>query len=155
MDKSKSSATHTNEKKSQQDLILDRLFDYFSKPKGEKPTSDSDIEVSFYKSALNALPKNFHNNNYNGVNIVMLLMAQEESATKVPIYATFKQASALLEQNKQHLPPKSDDFDPDKPLKGIKLNAQVVKYLESYKKDGEVISKSQFEKGLKDYLLNK
>ncbi|EJB8582530.1 DUF1738 domain-containing protein [Vibrio parahaemolyticus] len=149
MDKSKSSATHTNEKKSQQDLILDRLFDYFSKPKGEKPTSDSDIEVSFYKSALNALPKNFHNNNYNGVNIVMLLMAQEESATKVPIYATFKQASALLEQNKQHLPPKSDDFDPDKPLKGIKLNAQVVKYLESYKKDGEVISKSQFEKGTK------
>lgn len=145
MKKPRPSASHTTEKKSQQDQILDRLFDYFSKPKGEKPSSDNDINVSFYRSALHDLPLNYHGNNYSGVNIVMLLMAQEESATKVPIYATFKQAAALLEQHKEQLPPKSETFDPEKPLKGLKLDAQVVKYLETYKKDGEEISKAKFE----------
>jgi len=133
-------------KTDQQTQILDRLFDYFSKPKGEKPSSDSDVEVSFYRSSLKALPHNFHDNEYNGVNIIMLLQAQEANETKVPIYSTFKQASDLLEQHKEQLPPKSDAFDPDKPLKGITLDAQVVKYLESYKKDGKLISKSVFEK---------
>ncbi|MFZ3465010.1 zincin-like metallopeptidase domain-containing protein [Vibrio harveyi] len=146
MKQTRPSAARTTEKKSQQDLILDRLFDYFSKPKGEKPSSDNDINVSFYRSALNALPRNFYDNNYNGVNIIMLLQAQEESATKVPIYATFKQVAALLEQHKDQLPPKSETFDPDKPLKGLKLDAQVVKYLETFKKDGKAMSKSQFER---------
>lgn len=145
MKKPRSSAGRTTAKTDQQNEILNRLFDYFSKPKGEKPSSENDINVSFYRSALNALPRNFHDNNYNGVNIIMLLQAQEESATKVPIYATFKQAAALLEQHKDQLPPKSETFDPDKPLKGLKLDAQVVKYLETYKKDGEVISKAKFE----------
>lgn len=45
MRKTRPSAAHTIEKKSQQDLILDRLFDYFSKPKGEKPSSDSDVAL--------------------------------------------------------------------------------------------------------------
>ncbi|MBE3910273.1 DUF1738 domain-containing protein [Vibrio parahaemolyticus] len=133
-------------KKSQQDQVLDRLFDFFSKPKGEKPSSDSDVEVSFYRSTLNALPINFFGNEYNGINIIMLLEAQHHSATKVPIYSTFKQASELLEKHKKQLPEKSDDFDPDKPLKGIKLENIVVKYLENYAKDGEKISKAQFEK---------
>ncbi|MGI2169644.1 zincin-like metallopeptidase domain-containing protein [Shewanella sp. MF05960] len=148
MKQTRPSASDTTEKKSQQDQILDRLFDYFSKPKGEKPSSDSDIEISFYHSKLNALPKNFHNNNYNGVNIIMLLQAQNDSATKVPIYATFKQI-ALLELDKNALPPKSENFDPDKILKGIKLDSQVVKYLETFKKDGEQISKSQFNRETK------
>jgi len=139
-------AVHTSEKKSQQDQILDRLFDYFSKPKGEKPTSDSDIEVSFYRSTLNDFPHNFHDDQYAGINVVMLLQSQEDSATKVPIYSTFKQAAALLEQNKEQLPPKSEHFDPEKPLKGIKINAQVVKYLATYKKNGKAINKSQFER---------
>ncbi|EOB3582746.1 zincin-like metallopeptidase domain-containing protein [Vibrio vulnificus] len=147
MSKSKSSATgSTKNKKSQQDQVLDRLFDFFSKPKGEKPSSDSDIEVSFYRSTLNALPINFFGNEYNGINIIMLLEAQQKYATKVPIYSTFKQASELLEKHKEQLPEKSDDFDPDKPLKGIKLENVVVKYLENYAKDGEKISKAQFEK---------
>jgi len=146
MKKPRSRAGRSTAKTDQQTQILDRLFDYFSKPKGKKPTSDSDVEVSFYRSALNALPHNFHDNEYNGVNIIMLLQAQEQSATKVPIYSTFKQASDLLEQNKNKLPPKSETFDPEKPLKGITLDAQVVKYLETYKKDGELISKSVFEK---------
>ncbi|HCK0611940.1 TPA: DUF1738 domain-containing protein [Vibrio parahaemolyticus] len=147
MSKSKSSATgSTKNKKSQQDQVLDRLFDFFSKPKGEKPSSDSDVEVSFYRSTLNALPINFFGNEYNGINIIMLLEAQHHSATKVPIYSTFKQASELLEKHKKQLPEKSDDFDPDKPLKGIKLENIVVKYLENYAKDGEKISKAQFEK---------
>ena len=146
MKQTRPSASHTTEKKSQQDQILDRLFDYFSKPKGEKPSSDNEINVSFYRSALHDLPLNYYGNNYSGVNIVMLLMAQEESATKVPIYATFKQAATLLEQHKDQLPPKSDTFDPDKPLKGLKLDAQVVKYLETFKKDGKAMSKSQFER---------
>ena len=146
MKKPRSRAGRSTAKTDQQTQILDRLFDYFSKPKGEKPTSDSDVEVSFYRSALNALPHNFHDNEYNGVNIIMLLQAQEQSASKVPIYSTFKQASDLLEQNKNKLPPKSETFDPEKPLKGITLDAQVVKYLETYKKDGELISKSVFEK---------
>ncbi len=47
---------------------------------------------------------------------------------------------------KINCPPKSETFDPEKPLKGITLDAQVVKYLETYKKDGELISKSIFEK---------
>ncbi|EMK3350325.1 DUF1738 domain-containing protein [Vibrio parahaemolyticus] len=145
MKKPRSSAGRTTAKTDQQNEILNRLFDYFSKPKGEKPSSENDINVSFYRSTLNALPRNFNDNNYNGVNIIMLLQAQEESATKVPIYATFKQAAALLLQHKDQLPPKSETFDPDKPLKGIKLDAQVVKYLETYKKDGEVISKAKFE----------
>ncbi|MEI8629326.1 zincin-like metallopeptidase domain-containing protein [Vibrio sp. M60_M70] len=146
MSKSKSSATgSTKNKKSQQDQVLDRLFDFFSKPKGEKPSSDSDVEVSFYRSTLNALPINFFGNEYNGINIIMLLEAQQNSATKIPIYCTFKQASELLEKHKE-LPPKSDDFDPNKPLKGIKLENVVVKYLENYAKDGEKISKVQFEK---------
>ncbi|EJG1645182.1 DUF1738 domain-containing protein [Vibrio parahaemolyticus] len=147
MSKSKSSATgSTKNKKSQQDQVLDRLFDFFSKPKGEKPSSDSDVEVSFYRSTLNALPINFFGNEYNGINIIMLLEAQQNSATKIPIYGTFKQASELLEKHKEQLPQKSDDFDPDKPLKGIKLENIVVKYLENYVKDGEKISKAQFEK---------
>ncbi|EMW0562110.1 TPA: DUF1738 domain-containing protein [Vibrio parahaemolyticus] len=147
MSKSKSSATgSTKNKKSQQDQVLDRLFDFFSKPKGEKPSSDSDIEVSFYRSTLNALPINFFGNEYNGINIIMLLEAQQKYATKVPIYSTFKQASELLEKHKEQLPEKSDDFDPDKPLNGIKLENIVVKYLENYAKDGEKISKVQFEK---------
>jgi len=147
MSKSKSSATgSTKNKKSQQDQVLDRLFDFFSKPKGEKPSSDSDVEVSFYRSTLNALPINFFGNEYNGINIIMLLEAQQNSATKIPIYCTFKQASELLEKHKDQLPPKSDDFDPNKPLKGIKLENVVVKYLENYAKDGEKISKVQFEK---------
>jgi antirestriction protein ArdC len=146
MKKAKCSATGTTAKKSQQDQILDRLFDYFSKPKGEKPTSDSDIEVSFYRSALTNLPKRFNNSEYNGVNIIMLLQAQEDNETKVPIYSTFKQATNLLEQHKEQLPPKSETFDPDKPLKGITLDAQVVKYLETYKKYGKAISKNIFEK---------
>ncbi|HDY7455938.1 zincin-like metallopeptidase domain-containing protein [Vibrio vulnificus] len=147
MSKSKSSATgSTKNKKSQQDQVLDRLFDFFSKPKGEKPSSDSEVEVSFYRSTLNALPINFFGNEYNGINIIMLLEAQQKYATKVPIYSTFKQASELLEKHKEQLPEKSDDFDPDKPLKGIKLENIVVKYLENYAKDGEKISKAQFEK---------
>ncbi|HCG6308057.1 MULTISPECIES: zincin-like metallopeptidase domain-containing protein [unclassified Vibrio] len=147
MSKSKSSATgSTKNKKSQQDQVLDRLFDFFSKPKGEKPSSDSDVEVSFYRSTLNALPINFFGNEYNGINIIMLLEAQQNSTTKIPIYCTFKQASELLEKHKDQLPPKSDDFDPNKPLKGIKLENVVVKYLENYAKDGEKISKVQFEK---------
>ncbi|PHX06558.1 zincin-like metallopeptidase domain-containing protein [Vibrio splendidus] len=147
MSKSKSSAAgSTKNKKSQQDQVLDRLFDFFSKPKGEKPSSDSDVEVSFYRSNLSALPLNIFGNEYNGINIVMLLEAQQNSATKVPIYSTFKQASELLEKHKDQLPEKSDNFDPDKPLKGIKLENVVVKYLENYAKDGEKISKTQFEK---------
>jgi len=146
MKKPRSSAVRTTTKKDQQTQILDRLFDYFSKPKGEKPTSDSDVEVSFYRSSLNALPHNFHDNEYNGVNIIILLQAQEQSETKVPIYSTFKQASDLLEQHKDQLPPKSETFDPDKPLTGITLDAQIVKYLETYKKNGKLISKSLFEK---------
>ncbi|MCR9988754.1 zincin-like metallopeptidase domain-containing protein [Vibrio antiquarius] len=102
--------------------------------------------MSFYRSTLNALPLNFFGNEYNGINIIMLLEAQHHSATKVPIYSTFKQASELLEKHKKQLPEKSDDFDPDKPLKGIKLENIVVKYLENYAKDGEKISKAQFEK---------
>ncbi|WP_229644625.1 zincin-like metallopeptidase domain-containing protein [Vibrio parahaemolyticus] len=102
--------------------------------------------MSFYRSTLNALPINFFGNEYNGINIIMLLEAQHHSATKVPIYSTFKQASELLEKHKKQLPEKSDDFDPDKPLKGIKLENIVVKYLENYAKDGEKISKAQFEK---------
>lgn len=146
MKKPRLRAGRSTAKTDQQKQILDRLFDYFSKPKGEKPTSDSDVEVSFYRSALSALPHNFHDNEYNGVNIIMLLQAQEQSSSKVPIYSTFKQASDLLEQHKDKLPPKSETFDPEKPLKGITLDAQVVKYLETYKKDGELISKSIFEK---------
>ncbi|WP_282150570.1 zincin-like metallopeptidase domain-containing protein [Vibrio diabolicus] len=147
MSKNRSSATgSTKNKKSQQDQVLDRLFDFFSKPKSEKPSSDSDVEVSFYRSTLNALPLNFFGNEYNGINIIMLLEAQQNSATKVPIYSTFKQASEILEKHKEQLPEKSDDFDPDKPLKGIKLENVVVKYLENYAKDGEKISKVQFEK---------
>ncbi|MBA6233963.1 MULTISPECIES: zincin-like metallopeptidase domain-containing protein [unclassified Colwellia] len=146
MKKDKSSATGTTATKSQQDQILDRLFDYFSKPKGERNTSDSDIDVSFYRSILTNLPKRFNNSEYNGVNIIMLLQAQEDNETKVPIYSTFKQASDLLEQHKDQLPPKSETFDPDKPLKGITLDAQVVKYLETYKKYGKAISKNIFEK---------
>jgi antirestriction protein ArdC len=147
MKKSKSNAAaHTLEKKSQQDQILDRLFDYFSKPKGEKPSSDSDIEVSFYRSTLNALPLNHKNQPYSGINIIMLIQAQEDTASKIPIYSTFKQASDLLEQHKEQLPPKSDTFDPSKPLKGITLDAKVVKLLQTYKKDGKAISKSQFER---------
>ncbi|HCE2310062.1 TPA: DUF1738 domain-containing protein [Vibrio parahaemolyticus] len=147
MSKNRSSATgSTKNKKSQQDQVLDRLFDFFSKPKSEKPSSDSDVEVSFYRSTLNALPINFFGNEYNGINIIMLLEAQQNSATKIPIYCTFKQASELLEKHKDQLPPKSDDFDSNKPLKGIKLENVVVKYLENYAKDGEKISKVQFEK---------
>lgn len=146
MKKPRTSAGRTTAKIDQQSQILDRLFDYFSKPKGEKPSSDSDIEVSFYRSALNKLPVNHHNNEYNGVNIIMLLQAQADNATKVPIYSTFKQTTDLLEQHKDQLPPKSDSFDPDKPLKGITLDAQVVKYLETYKKDGKAITKNAFEK---------
>jgi len=146
MKKPRSRAGRSTAKTDQQTQILDRLFDYFSKPKGKKPTSDSDVEVSFYRSALSALPRNIKDSEYNGVNIIMLLQAQEQSATKVPIYSTFKQASDLLEQNKNKLPPKSETFDPEKPLKGITLDAQVVKYLETYKKDAELISKSVFEK---------
>lgn len=154
MKKPRSSARRTTEKKSQQTQILDRLFDYFSKPKGKKPTSDSDVEVSFYRSALSALPRNIKDSEYNGVNIIMLLQAQEQSASKVPIYSTFKQASDLLEQHKDQLPPKSETFDPDKPLKGMTLDAQVVKYLETYKKDGELISKSVFEKETRGMSFN-
>ncbi|AVF74042.1 DUF1738 domain-containing protein [Vibrio alginolyticus] len=147
MSKNRSSATgSTKNKKSQQDQVLDRLFDFFSKPKSEKPSSDSDVEVSFYRSTLNALPLNFFGNEYNGINIIMLLEAQQNSATKVPIYSTFKQASEILEKYKEQLPEKSDDFDPDKPLKGIKLEHVVVKYLENYAKDGEKISKTQFDR---------
>lgn len=146
MKKPRLSAARTTEKKSQQDQILDRLFDYFSKPKSEKSSSDSDIEVSFYRSTLNDFPRNFHDNQYSGINVVMLLQAQEDTASKIPIYSTFKQAATLLEQHKDQLPPKSATFDPNKPLKGIKLDAQVVKYLETYKKDGEAMSKSQFER---------
>ncbi|EHZ2725399.1 DUF1738 domain-containing protein [Vibrio parahaemolyticus] len=147
MSKNRSSATgSTKNKKSQQDQVLDRLFDFFSKPKSEKPSSDSDVEVSFYRSTLNALPLNFFGNEYNGINIIMLLEAQQNSATKVPIYSTFKQASEILEKHKEQLPEKSDDFDPDKPLKGIKLEHVVVKYLENYAKDGEKISKTQFDR---------
>ncbi|TOM30867.1 hypothetical protein CGH79_24355, partial [Vibrio parahaemolyticus] len=50
------------------------------------------------------------------------------------------------EKHKEQLPEKSDDFDPDKPLKGIKLENVVVKYLENYVKDGQKISKAQYEK---------
>ncbi|EKO3485303.1 DUF1738 domain-containing protein [Vibrio fluvialis] len=147
MSKNRSSATgSTKNKKSQQDQVLDRLFDFFSKPKSEKPSSDSDVEVSFYRSTLNALPLNFFGNEYNGINIIMLLEAQQNSATKVPIYSTFKQASEILEKYKEQLPEKSDDFDPDKPLKGIKLEHVVMKYLENYAKDGEKISKTQFDR---------
>jgi len=146
MKQTRPSAFHTTAKKSQQDQILDRLFDYFSKPKGEKPSSDNDIEVSFSRSALNALPLNFHNVQYAGINIIMLLQAQEDAASKIPIYSTFKQASDLLEQYKEQLPPKSDTLDPEKPLKGITLDTQVVKYLETFKKDGKAMSKSQFER---------
>ncbi|RFD34843.1 ArdC-like ssDNA-binding domain-containing protein, partial [Vibrio parahaemolyticus] len=111
MSKNRSSATgSTKNKKSQQDQVLDRLFDFFSKPKSEKPSSDSDVEVSFYRSTLNALPLNFFGNEYNGINIIMLLEAQQNSATKVPIYSTFKQASEILEKYKEQLPEKSDDF---------------------------------------------
>ncbi|HAV1518662.1 TPA: DUF1738 domain-containing protein [Vibrio parahaemolyticus] len=155
MSKNRSSATgSTKNKKSQQDQVLDRLFDFFSKPKSEKPSSDSDVEVSFYRSTLNALPLNFFGNEYNGINIIMLLEAQQNSATKIPIYCTFKQASELLEKHKEQLPPKSDDFDPNKPLKGIKLENFVVKYLENYAKDGEKISKVQFEKLTKGMSFN-
>ncbi|MDH5939596.1 zincin-like metallopeptidase domain-containing protein [Vibrio splendidus] len=141
-----SATDSTTAKKSQQDQILDRLFDFFSKPKGEKPKSSSDVEVSFYRSTLNALPLNFFGNQYSGINIIMLLEEQQQNATKVPIYSTFKQASELLEKHKAQLPEQSEDFDPDKPLKGIKLENVVVKYLENYKRNGEVISKTQFEK---------
>ncbi|MDG2666254.1 zincin-like metallopeptidase domain-containing protein [Vibrio parahaemolyticus] len=155
MSKNRSSATgSTKNKKSQQDQVLDRLFDFFSKPKSEKPSSDSDVEVSFYRSTLNALPLNFFGNEYNGINIIMLLEAQQNSATKIPIYCTLKQASELLEKHKEQLPPKSDDFDPNKPLKGIKLENFVVKYLENYAKDGEKISKVQFEKLTKGMSFN-
>lgn len=133
MKKPKISAVRTTVKKSQQDQILDRLFDYFSKPKGQKPSSDSDVEVSFYRSKLTALPRNFYNQAYSGINIIMLLQDQEETSTKVPIYATFKQVESL-------------DLDhEEKPLKGIKFDAQVAKYIETYKKDGEPVSKSQFD----------
>ncbi|TEW53559.1 DUF1738 domain-containing protein [Psychromonas sp. RZ22] len=154
MKNTRSRAGRSTAKTDQQKQILDRLFDYFSKPKGEKPTSDSDVEVSFYRSALKKLPLNFHNNEYNGVNIIMLLQEGESNATKVPIYSTFKQASDLLEQHKDQLPPKSETFDPDKPLKGMTLDAQVVKYLETYKKDGELISKSVFEKETRGMSFN-
>lgn len=147
MTKKRLSATgSTTAKKSQQDQILDRLFDYFSKPKGEKPTSDNDVDVSFYRSTLNALPINFFGNQYSGINIIMLLADQQKMATKIPLYATFKQAQELLEKHKDQLPTQSEDFDPNKPLKGIKLESVVVKYLENYKKDGQRISKAQFEK---------
>lgn len=145
----KLSATHTSEKKSHQDQILDKLFDYFSTPQGEKPRSDSDVEVSFYRSSLNKIPRNYFNTPYSGVNIIMLLMAQREHSHKVPIYSTFKQAATLLEQHKALLPAKSEHFDPDRPLKGVKLDTQVVKYLESYKKGRELLSKSQFEQETK------
>ncbi len=105
MKKPRLRAGRSTAKTDQQTQILDKLFDYFSKPKGEKPTSDSDVEVSFYRSALSALPHNFHDNEYNGVNIIMLLQAQEQSSSKVPIYSTFKQASDFLEQHKDKLPP--------------------------------------------------
>ncbi|MEZ8401154.1 zincin-like metallopeptidase domain-containing protein [Vibrio splendidus] len=147
MTKKRLSATgSTTVKKSQQDQILDRLFDYFSKPKGEKPTSDNDVEVSFYRSTLNALPLNFFGNQYSGINIIMLLADQQKMATKIPLYATFKQAQELLEKHKDQLPTQSENFDPNKPLKGIKLESVVVKYLENHKKNGEKISKPQFEK---------
>jgi len=155
MKKSKSNAAaHTLEKKSQQDQILDRLFDYFSKPKGEKPSSDSEIEVNFYRSTLTEFPRNFHNDEYAGINVIMLLQEQDAAASKIPIYSTFKQAATLLEQHKEQLPPKSATFDPTKPLKGIKLNAQVVKYLATYKKDGQAISQTLFERETKGMSFN-
>ncbi|TON46275.1 antirestriction protein, partial [Vibrio parahaemolyticus] len=112
----------------------------------EKPTSDNDVDVSFYRSTLNALPINFFGHQYSGINIIMLLADQQKMATKIPLYATFKQAQELLEKHKDQLPTQSEDFDPNKPLKGIKLESVVVKYLENHKKDGERISKAQFEK---------
>ncbi len=122
--------------------ILDKLFEFFSNPKTE--SSEDDLDVKFYNTRIKALPLKWNGERYNGSNIAILLATQDERDINVPVFATFKQAQAIIAKN-NNLPETSDDFDPTKPMKGVRMEATVFYFLETYWKDNEEITKEEFE----------
>ncbi|HCE4999463.1 TPA: DUF1738 domain-containing protein [Vibrio parahaemolyticus] len=122
--------------------ILDKLFEFFSNPKTEP--SEDDLEVKFYNTKIKALPLNSKGERYNGVNVAVLLATQDERDINVPVFSTFKQAQTLIAKNK-NLPEPSDSFDPEKPMKGVRMEASVIYFLAKYMHNDEEIEQEEFE----------
>lgn len=120
--------------------VLDKIYAFVATPKGEWSKDDGELDISFYRSKVAGFPMNFEGKDYRGMNAVQLIEAMENNDVCVPKFATFNQVKDLIESNKDNLPPKSDDFDPDNPLKGRKTISPVHKWLSNYYEDGERVT---------------
>ncbi|CSC95731.1 DNA primase TraC [Vibrio cholerae] len=142
--KKKSSKTMAEKQKESNELVVNSILKFFEGADTDFKEDEHNQDVQFFNTSLKALPRNFNDQNYKGVNILMLLETQEKRDVKIPIYTTHNQVKQIIADNKDNFPPKSDDFDPEKPFAGLKAEAQVVKYLKSYYKDGEAITEKEF-----------
>lgn len=127
--------------------VLDKLYEFVATPRGEWSMDDGELDISFYQSKVAGFPMNFEGKDYRGVNAVLLIEAMEKNDVCVPKFATFNQVKDLIETDKEKLPPLSDTFDPDNPLKGRKTLSPVHKWLNNYYEDGKrVTDESRIEK---------
>lgn len=125
--------------KSVAEKTLDKLFDYLSNPK-DFVSEENEEEVRFYKSKIKITPRNFiTNTTYSGLNTLILDEACESNDTNVPIFATYKQMEEYCNKHPELLREKSDSFDPEKPLKGLKASAPVMKWNKTYIENGKTV----------------
>jgi len=96
-------------------------------------------ETPFFSSVVGGNPKNGSTGKpYNGINIPNSLIALGNADKCLPILATRKQIFDIMKKYKNSLPEKSDTFDPERPLRGVKLPeiAKVVHFVQDFYKKG-------------------
>ncbi|MEL0629934.1 zincin-like metallopeptidase domain-containing protein [Psychromonas aquatilis] len=126
-------------KPSANEIVLTKLKKIMSTPRGEWDESDDDIKVSFYKSKVSGQMLNFDNKPYSGLNTLLLEDAMHDLDKNVGCFATGLQLNEYFKKNKD-LIEKTDDFDPEKPLKGLSAVSPIFKWNKTYYKDGKAIT---------------
>lgn len=137
-------------KPSANELVLTKLREIISTPKGEWKESDDDVTVSWYKSRVHGDMLNFNNDPYSGVNAVLLMDAMDEHDINVPCFGTGNQIGKYFEQNKDICPKLDNEFDPEKPFKGLKTVSPIYKWNKTYYENGKAV---RDEETIKKYDL--
>lgn len=130
---------YASNKPSAYDQMLLNLREIVSTPKGEWKESDEDVDVSWYDTMVSGDAVNFDNKPYSGLNLALTLDAMRKQGLNVPCFGTANQIGNYFVKNKDICPILDNDFDPEKPIKGLKSVTPIFKWNKTYYENGKAI----------------
>lgn len=121
-----------------QELMLNTLYNWIAKPDQERIKNDDELDIEFFSSRVSGIPANYENTKYSGVNAILASDAMHNLDKNIPRFGTYNQFTELLKKH-GNLPEKSDTFDPEKPLAGLKAVTPIYKWNVSYFENGSKV----------------